>query len=237
MKQFALIGLSSFARRIIEELESFHCDILLIDKDPEAIELYKDRVARAFIADVLNEETIQRLIPSNIDGVVLDPGDRIEVSILVTNYLKKMGVKNIFVRADTDEHGEILNLVGADLVIYPNREAAKRIAPMLLTSRLFNYMPISDGLVIAEVRAPDNLIGKNLIEANLRKNHNLNIIAIRNAEDKVDYQFRPAEYHIRKSDILLLAGAEIDIHGFAGTQKPVSSTSGLKSLYQKLFNS
>ena len=98
-------------------------------------------------------------------------------------------------------------------------------------------MPISDGLVIAEIRAPDNLIGKNLIEANLRKNHNLNVIAIRNADEQVDFLFRPAEYRIRKNDILLLAGAELNIHGFTGTQKPVNSSSGLKTLYQKLFNS
>ena len=86
-------------------------------------------------------------------------------------------------------------------------------------------------------RAPENLVGKNLIEANLRKNHNLNIIAIRNAEDNVDFQFRPAEYRIGKSDILLLAGAEKDIHGFTGTQKPLNGSSGLKTLYQKLFQS
>ena len=234
MKQFALIGLSSFVRRIIDELEEFQCDILLIDKDPEAVEQYKDKVSRAYIADVLNEETIKRLIPPDIDGVVMDPGDRIEVSILVTNYLKKMGVKNIFVRAETDEHGEILNLVGADHVIFPNREAAKRISPMLLTSRLFNYLPISENLVIAEVKAPSYLYGKNLIEADLRKSRNLNVVAIRKDKQE-DFKFRHAEYQISQGDVLLLAGSEENIHAFTGTQKPDVSGSGIKGLYKKIF--
>ncbi len=233
MKQFAIIGLSSFAKRIIEELEAYPCDILLIDKDPAAIELYKDRVSRSFIADVLNEETIRRLVPADIDGVILDPGDRIEVSILVTNYLKKMGVKNLFVRAETDEHGEILNLVGADHVIFPNREAAIRIAPMLLTSHLFNYLPISENLVIAEVKSPEILIGKTLIEADLRKSLNLNVIAIRE-RDKEDFLFRKADYRIQDGDILLLAGSQDNIHSFAGTQRSDASD-GLRNLYRRLF--
>ena len=233
MKQFAIIGLSSFAKRIIEELEEYPCDILLIDKDPAAIEFYKDRVSRSFIADVLNEETIKRLVPQDINGVVLDPGDRIEVSILVTNYLKKMGVKNIFVRAETNEHGEILDLVGADHVIFPNREAAIRISPMLLTSHLFNYLPISDNLVIAEVKAPDPLIGKTLIEADLRRVLNLNVIAVREGQDQ-DFLFRKAEYRIQQDDILLLAGSQENIHEFAGTQRNESSDS-LKHFYRRLF--
>ncbi len=233
MKQFAIIGLSSFAKRIIEELEAYPCDILLIDKDPAAIELYKDRVSRSFIADVLNEETIRRLVPPDINGVVLDPGDRIEVSILVTNYLKKMGVKNIFVRAETNEHGEILDLVGADHVIFPNREAAIRISPMLLTSHLFNYLPISDNLVIAEVKAPDPLIGKTLIEADLRKTLNLNVIAVREGQEQ-DFLFRKAEYRIQPGDILLLAGSQDNIHSFAGTQRN-ESPEGLKQFYRRLF--
>ena len=235
MKQFALIGLSSFARRIIDELEAYPCDLLLIDKDPEAIELYKEKAARCFVADVLNEETIRQLVPEDIDGVVLDPGDRIEVSILVTNYLKKMGIKKIFVRAETDEHGEILNLVGADHVIYPNREAAKRIAPMLLTSRLFNYMPISNNLVIAEVKAPETLFGKNLIEANLRKTLNLNVIAVRKENQPEEFHFQQAEYQIAPGDVLLLAGKEENVRSFAGTQLPQGNMSGLKGLYRRLF--
>jgi len=234
IKQFAIIGMSSFSRRILEEIEDFPCEILLIDKDPEMIEFYKDKVARAYVADVLNEETIHKLIPPDIDGVILDPGDRIEVSILVTNYLKKQGVRNIFVRADTDEHGEILDLVGADHVIYPNREAAKRIAPLLLTSQLFNYMPISNGLVMAEVRAPDELEGKNLIEANLRRVRRINVVAVRREDDPEGFAFLPPDYRIRKDDIFLLAGQEEDIRSFAAAA-PIEGSGGLAKLFRKIF--
>lgn len=216
-KQFAIIGLSSFTRRILEQIESTGCEILLIDKDPEAIDAYKDRVHRSYIADVLNEATIGQLIPKDIDAVIVDPGDRIEVSILVTNYLKKLGVQKIFVRAETEEHGEILDLIGADHIIYPNWEAAKRITPMLLTAQLFNYMPLGNGLVIAEVKAPVKLAGKSLIQADLRKKLKLNVIAVRHDLKGSDFIFPQAEYVITEDDILLIAGQEEDVRIMAGS--------------------
>lgn len=214
-KQIAIIGLSSFTRRILEQLEGRDCEILLIDKDPETVDAYKERVDRSFIADVLNEETIKQLIPTSIDSVIVDPGDRIEVSILVTNYLKKIGVPEIFVRAETEEHGEILNLVGADHVIYPNWEAALRIAPMLLSKHLLNYMPLSPTMVLAEVAAPSSIVGKKLVDSGLRDKRNLNVVAIRGGDSGEDYSFIPPAYIFTSRDILLLAGPEEAVHDFS----------------------
>jgi len=113
MKQFALIGISKFGRRVLEELIDTGCEILIVDKDRAVVETYKEQVTSAYIADVLNEETIRKIIPKTIDAAVVDLGDNIEASILVTNYLKKMGIREIIVRAESNEHGEILELVGA----------------------------------------------------------------------------------------------------------------------------
>ncbi len=214
-KQFAIIGLSSFTRRILEQVESEECEILLIDKDPETIEIYKDRVHRSFIADVLNESTIGRLIPPGLDAVIVDPGDRIEVSILVTNYLKKLGVKKIFVRAETEEHGEILNLVGADHVIYPNKEAAQRLAPILMATHLISYMPLSTDMVLAEIKAPPLIIGKKLSESGIRDIRKLNVVAIRGEMTGQEYKFVSPGYIFQENDILLVAGEEKNLLEFS----------------------
>ena len=85
MKQFAIIGLSRFGRRLLEELLETDSEIIIVDKDREVIDLYKDKVASAYIADAINEEIIRKLIPASIDAAIVDLGDRLEASVLVTN--------------------------------------------------------------------------------------------------------------------------------------------------------
>ena len=233
-KQLAIIGLSAFTKRMLEQLEPMDCEILLIDKDPEIIDQYKDRVHRAFIADVLNEATLGKLIPSDIDAVIIDPGDRIEVSILATNYLKKMGIRKVFVRAETDEHGEILTLVGADHVVFPNREAAVRLAPMLLSSHLLSYVPLSPEMVLAEVKAPSGIIGKKLMEAGLRDERNLNVVGLRGGTNGQGYGFVSPSYVFKEGDILLVAGAEADVMELSDAEH-LQSNGGLGSRFRSLF--
>ena len=219
MRQFAIIGLSNFGKRMLEELLSIDAEVLIVDKDKELIEQYKEKATAAYIADVINEETIKKIIPSTIDAAIIDLGDRVEVSILVTNYLKKHGIKNIIAKAETDEHGEILEIVGATQVIFPNREAAKRITPLLVSSYLFNYLPISNGLVIAEVKVPQKYYEMTLVEANLRHDFGVNVIAIRK-EPNADYDFFTPEYRMQDDDVLLLVGKERDISFFSGAVLP-----------------
>lgn len=238
-KQFAIIGLSAFTRRILEQIESEDCEILLIDKDPDTIEVYKDRVQRSYIADVLNEATIGQLIPPDIDAVIVDPGDRIEVSILVTNYLKKLGVKKIFVRAETEEHGEILSIIGAEHIVYPNIEAAQRLAPILLSTHLISYMPLSSEMVLAEVKAPPSILGKKLAESGIRDVLNLNVVAIRGEKTGQEYSFISPEYRFTEDDTLLLAGHEQTLMDFSDKElvRRTSSFSRLlKGMLPKKLN-
>ncbi len=234
MKQYALIGVSSFGKRILEELILMDCEIILIDKDPEIIEYYKNNVTAAYIADVINEEIVTRLIPGDIDAVVIDLGDKIEASILVTKYLSKLGVSNIIVKAETDQHGEILSIVGADHVIFPNLEAAKRVTPLLVSELLFNYLPISGGLVIAETGVPENLIGHTLTEIEIRKSRGINVIAFRRV-GQGEYQFFKPEYRLHGDDVLLIVGQDDDVSSFTGKDSSSQKT-GIGNLFRQLFS-
>ena len=233
MMQFAIIGMSSFGQRMLEELSVLDCEILIEDKDRAVIEALKDKVSSAYIADGINEETIKRLVPPTIDAAIIDLGGRTEVSILVTNYLKKMGISNIIAKAETDEHGEILDIVGATHVVFPNREAAKRITPMLGSSLIFNYMPISNGLVIAEVKAPAKMYGMTLIEADLRRTQGLNVVAIRKGADG-EYEFFSPEYKLQPNDILLVVGEEDNLYSFSG-QRTVQRGTVLSKIFRNLL--
>jgi len=217
MKQYAVIGVSSFGKRILNELLRLDCEIILIDKNPEVIEYFKNDVAAAYIANVINEEIVFRLIPADIDAAVIDLGDRIEASILVTQYLSKIGVANIIVKAETDQHGEILSIVGADHVVYPDLEAARRVIPVLASDLLFHYLPISKELVIAETGMPSDLIGHTLLETDIRQAKGINVLAFRRSGRK-DYQIPNAEYRFQKEDVLLVIGREDDTALFTGKE-------------------
>ena len=211
MKQFAIIGLSHFGSRVLEELLQYEdVEILLIDRDQQVIEEFKDVVAAAYIADVIKQDLIEKLVPTTIDAAIVDLGDKTEASILVTNYLKKRGVKRIIAKAETEQHGEVLSIVGATDVVYPNREAAKRITLPLISSALSSFFPISEGLVIAEVRLPDTFAGKTVIEADLRKKHGINILAVRR-HGAVQFDFISPAYQFGSGDTVLVVGRETDI--------------------------
>jgi len=233
MKQFAIIGLSKFGQRMLEELADTGSEIILIDKDRERVDQYKDQVAAAYVADALNEDVLEKLVPKTIDTAIVDPGDQTEVSILVTHYLKKLGIREIIAKADSDEHEEILKLVGATRVVRPNTEAARRIAPFLVSSLVFSYLPISKELVIAEVKVPEQFYGKSLIEVDLRKQYRLNVIAYRKV-DQEDYAFYAPEYRLQADDVLLLAGDQEDVARFTEERLPTAGR-GLVGLFKRLL--
>lgn len=234
MKQFVIIGIGIFGKRMLEELIDTGNEILIIDKNRDIIEFYKDKVSGAYIADALNEEIIKKLIPNSIDAAIIDLGENIEVSILATNYLKKIGIKDIIVKAESNEHGEILEIVGATRVIFPNREAAKRVAPILLSSLIFSYLPISEDFIIAEIKIPSKYIGKTLIEANMRKKHGLNVIAFRK-EDSFNYTLYEPDYLLQNDDVCVVAGHEKDIITFAEVIIP-SQKKGIKGFFKRFFS-
>ncbi|MFP4431908.1 MAG: potassium channel family protein [Spirochaetota bacterium] len=215
MKQFAVIGLGFFGLRVLEELLHYDVEVMVLDRDSVAIEAYKDMVGAAYVVDIIREDIIQELVPSDLDAAIVDLGKHLEASILVTNYLKKHGVRRIVAKAETEQHGEILNLVGATEVVFPNREAAKRIALPLISASLFNFVPIGTGLVMAEFIMPEELHGKTLVEADLRGRYRLNVIAARPAHYG-EYAFVDPGYVIRPDEMVLVAGSEQDIAKLSG---------------------
>lgn len=178
-KQFAIIGVDKFGRRMIEELSALDCEVLIIDKDPQVVEGLKDLVDAAYVADVIDQEIIDKLIPTEIDAAVVDLGSNVEASLLVTNYLKKRGVGRIVARAGTDAHGEILKIVGATDVVFPSQEAARRITPLIAAPLILSYLPFSPQFILAELRVPERLVGISLQEADLEKDGIMNVVAYR----------------------------------------------------------
>jgi trk system potassium uptake protein TrkA len=225
MKQFAVIGLGPFGQRVADEFSSLGVEFLVVDRDRELIERYKTKASVAYCLDALSRPNIEKVIPETIDAAVIDLGKHMEASILVTSYLKKIGIRQILVKAESDEHAEVLQLVGATRIVFPDREAARKITPLLVSASLFSFLPLSRGLAIAEVQVPPALIGKTLSEADVRKRHGVNIVASR-TEQTGDYEFTPVEYRFQPGDILVVTGPEEKVAAFSG----IASSVGRKTM-------
>ena len=227
MRQYAIIGLGSFGLRMLEKLAAVSDELVVVDRDAEAIEKYKDLAKNAYIADVADVQALERVLPEGLDVAVVDVGDNLEAAILVTNTLKKLGVGEIIVKTDSEQRGEILSIIGATKVVYPDREAAAQIVPMLVSPALFNYMPLSPSLVMAEVKIPARYVGLTLIEANLRQRHGINVIAIR-SELSQDYRYFAADYRLCEDDVLLVAGKDKEILAMTGDVKTTEKRHGVE---------
>lgn len=223
MATVAVIGLGTFGCRVTEELIDADADIIIIDKDREVVEKYKNSVLNAYITDALSEETLRKVIPQDIDAAIVDLGNLLESSILVTNHLKKIGVSHIIVKARSNEHGEILKLVGATKIIYPDLDAAIHITPMILNNSLFNYMQLSENFAIAEVSVLEEFEEKKLLESGIRQKFNLNVIGIRDG-NYLDIQTPSAETVLKKGMILLVAGSSSDIKEYSEKHKNAEET-------------
>jgi trk system potassium uptake protein TrkA len=215
MVSIAVIGLGSFGCRVVEELEQADADVIIIDKDRDIIERYKSSIHYAYISDAINEASLEKILPDDLHAAVVDLGSQLETSILVTNHLHKMGVKHIVVKARSDEHGEILKLVGATDIVYPDLDAALHVAPMLVSSALFNYVQVSQNFALAEVGVRDDLRGRTLAESNLRQKYGLNLVAVRKSAETDFSSVSSPSMELEESMILLVAGTNEDLRKYA----------------------
>lgn len=215
MVSIAVIGLGSFGCRVVEELEQADADVIIIDKDRDIIEKYKSSIHYAYISDAINEASLKKILPDDLHAAVIDLGSQLETSILVTNHLHKMGVKHIVVKARSDEHGEILKLVGATDIVYPDLDAALHIAPMLVSSALFNYVQVSRNFALAEVGVRDELCGRTLAESSLRQKYGLNLVAVRKSSENDFTSVGSPSMKLEQSMILLVAGTNDALREYA----------------------
>jgi trk system potassium uptake protein TrkA len=215
-KQIAILGLGHFGKNILNELLDLNVDVLVVDKDRDIIDTYKDAPVSAVALDILTVETLRKILPDSIDAVVIDLGGKIEASVLATSYCAKLNIKSIIVKAETASHGEILELVGATKVVFPNSEAAKRITPLLISASMLSYLPVSDTLAIAELPIPEEFLGKTLLETDLRKKYHLNLLSVRNGE--TEYTFCEPSYVFNAGDIGLFYGSDEALRKFSGGQ-------------------
>jgi trk system potassium uptake protein TrkA len=211
MKQFVVIGLGRFGRAVAERLCELGHEVLAIDTDEEAVQKISEKVTHAVTADAADESVLKSLGVRNFDVGVVAIGSDIQSSIIVTLMLKEMGVAYVVSKAQNELHAKVLLRIGADRVVFPERDMGERVAHNLIATNILEYIELSPEHSIIEFAVLKSWVGKDLRDINLRAKYGVTVVAIRNMNDDQINVSPKADNEIKEGDILIVIGGNDDL--------------------------
>ncbi len=203
-KEFVVFGLGRFGGAVAKALSESGSEVLVVDKDEEKIQELADIVTYAVQADVCDSETIESLGIGNYDAAIIAIGQNLEASVMITILAKELGVPFVLAKARNEIHAKVLKKVGADRIVYPEKETGIRIANNLVQGNMFNATELSETTSIMEVDVPASWGGHSLRELNLRQSYKVNVIGLKH-NGKVDINMDPDEM-LTENDTLVVIG-------------------------------
>jgi len=205
-KQIVVLGLGRFGVSIATTLQNMGHDVLAVDRDERAVAAVVNIITRAVQAEATSETFLEEIGVRDFDVAIVAIGANVESSVLCTILLKKMGVKYIIARADEPLHGNILEKIGADAVVYSEREMGLRTAHRVIMRDVTDYMPVGIGYGIAAVPAFPSIIGQRVIDLGFGQRGKWEI-ALLLIQRKNEVIVSPAGNEvIREHDILIVSG-------------------------------
>ena len=211
-KEIAVIGLGRFGGSIVMELSEMNVDVLVIDTDEARVNEYQDYYSEGIIGDSTDEAMLKSIGIDNYDNVIVAIGDNIQASILSTLILKDLGVKKVTTKAQNSYHGRVLEKIGADIVVHPERDMGRRIAHRLVSSSVVEYLEVSTNHSIIEYSADSKLENKRISDLNIREKFGISIIAINRDNDIIVSP--DSQISILGGDILILIGSDQQLNHF-----------------------
>ncbi len=205
---YGIIGLGRFGHALALELAAAGADLIILDRDEEKVRELREYTENAFVVRGLDKKTLAETGIQNCDVAVVCIGSHLDTSILTTLNLVSLGVPTVISKATSQEHGEILEKLGAQ-VVYPERDMAVRLANRLEASRMLDYIQLSEKLNISKLLVPETILGKTVVQANLRKEFGVNIIAVENGGELLEMV--GPDYVFRKGDVLFLSGGKANL--------------------------
>ena len=203
MSQFAVIGLGRFGMKVALTLANDGNEVLAIDTNERNIREIENYVSGTAIADATGTNVLKQLGLKNFDCVVVAIGEDMEASILTTLICKDLGVNLIVAKANSEPHKEILERIGADVVVFPEDYTGQKVAKMLSNPSVNEVMKLTDKFKIVEIAMPDSWQNKTIVEIDVRKKFHVSIIVVK----RDDYVIYPEpETELKKGDVLLVAG-------------------------------
>jgi len=205
-KQFLVIGLGRFGASIARTLSTSGHSVLGIDTSEDRIQRVTDEIDDVIKCDATDADILDSIGISDFEAVLVCIGEKyIQNSILVTLILKEKGAKKIIAKAGTKTQGRVLSKVGADSIVFPEKDMGERVARSLISSNIRDFLEVSPEVSIIEIPTPSMLVGKSLTDLNLRNKYGVTIISTKNRDGSI---MAPPDidYHFRQDDIVTLIG-------------------------------
>ncbi len=211
VQQVAIIGLGQFGGNLCKNFKEMGIEVLAIDVDMNKVNDYASFADHAVQMDATDEKALQKIGIRNFDIVIVSIGDDLEASILCTLLVKELGIKEVWAKAKNDYHHKVLAKVGADVVVQPERDMARRVVQRIC-GNFIDYIDLSDEYSVVELIATDRINGKTLKELNIRVRYGCSIVAIKRGEH---INVSPmADEQILTDDVLVVIGDNTQIQEF-----------------------
>lgn len=209
MKQYVVIGCGRFGGSVARTLYNMGHDVLAIDSSGETIQYISEEVTHAIQADATDESVLKSLGIRNFDVAIITIGSNIQASVMTTLMVKELGVKYVVAKANNEIHAKLLFKIGADRVVFPERDMGIRVAHNLVSSNILDYIELAPEYSIMEITAPSEWTGKTLLDLNIRSKYGINVMAIKH-DSQINISPVAADY-IRDGDILVVVGRNKDL--------------------------
>lgn len=210
--QYAVIGLGRFGSSLAQELIQLGCEVLGIDRNEEVVDELSDKLTHAVVADSTDEEVLKSLGIRNFDCAIVAIGDDIQASIMTAILLKDLGVKKVVAKALSVLHGKVLDKIGVDRVIFPERDMGVRVAHQLVSPNLLDFIELSKDYTIAEMSVTKKWAGLTLKQIDPRAKFGCSVVAINKKSGMI---IAPsAEDIVEERDIMVVIGTNEQIETF-----------------------
>lgn len=204
-KQFIVWGLGRFDSSIALTLAELGHEVMGVDNNEDVVETLADTLTHVVLADAIDEKTVQSLGVKQFDAAIVAIGT-LEPSLLCTMLMKEAGVKTIIAKASNVLHGKMLKRLGATQVISPEMDMGRRVAHALAHPNIQDYVELSDDMCLVEVILPQKMVGKSLVELNIRQTYQLNVVAVKHPKGKTDWNVNP-KVPLQAKDVLVVLGS------------------------------
>lgn len=204
MKSYMIIGLGRFGTGLARSLSRLGAEVLAMDVCPELVQQLSSEVTHAVVADGQDKEVLRALGARNFDCAVVAIGDNLAASVLTVMNLQELGVPRLVCKAHDEMHSRVLQKLGVDQVVVPELEQAQRLARIMQSHNVLDYIELSSDYGILEVPAPKSWAEKTIRELNVRAKMDINIIAVKSGEKTMVSP--SADYRIHADDVLAVLG-------------------------------
>ena len=208
----AVIGLGRFGSALALELARGGTDVLAVDNRPAVVQRMSGQLGRVLVADSTDAEALQEIGIPDFRRVVVGIGTDLEASILTTALLSELEVADIWVKALSQQHANILERIGAHHVVFPEHEMGERVAH-LVSGRLLDYIELAPDWVFAKTKPPRELVGVPLGESRLRSRHHVTVVSVK-PQTKHAFTHAGTETVLTYGDEIVIAGRPADVERF-----------------------